>query len=350
MRVSKKEAQTIRKALEHWQAEGDLSQEEAQRLATSFEGTASRFDWQALSYYTFMLAVFSALIAVIIFLADDWLWKLFDQALNTPDSIKSLFFALLSFSLYALARKRRLRKPQQTYSNEALLLLGAIGTAVAIGYMARSLLIDESAYFTPLILLATGIYGCLALWFPSRLLWGITLITLGIWAGTETGYWAHWDRHFLGMNYPVRFSIFGILLLAGSYFARPITGFSAFYGLTLFFGLLYLFVSLWLLSIFGNMAYLETWWEVPQRKFWPWSVLLLAVSGIAMLYGLRTRQSLPRDVAVTFLFINLYTRYVEYGWDTLHRAIFFTVLAISFWLIGRFAERIWTGLNKSNPG
>jgi hypothetical protein len=34
-------------------------------------------------------------------------------------------------------------------------------------------------------------------------------------------------------------------------------------------------------------------------------------------------------------------RFFEYFWDTLHKAIFFAALALSFWLLGTKAEKIW---------
>lgn len=45
---------------------------------------------------------------------------------------------------------------------------------------------------------------------------------------------------------------------------------------------------------------------------------------------------------ITFLFINLYTRFFEHFWNPLHKAVFFALLGVSFWFIGSRAERIWT--------
>ncbi|PYM49677.1 MAG: hypothetical protein DME14_08055 [Candidatus Rokuibacteriota bacterium] len=40
-------------------------------------------------------------------------------------------------------------------------------------------------------------------------------------------------------------------------------------------------------------------------------------------------------------FTSRYTRFFEYFWDSLHKAVFFAVLAVSFWYLGRKAEAIW---------
>ncbi len=48
-----------------------------------------------------------------------------------------------------------------------------------------------------------------------------------------------------------------------------------------------------------------------------------------------------RGLGLTFLFIDLYTRFFECFWDSIHKAAFFAVLAVSFWCIGRRAEALW---------
>ena len=45
-----------------------------------------------------------------------------------------------------------------------------------------------------------------------------------------------------------------------------------------------------------------------------------------------------RLFGISFLAINLYTRYFEFFWDGLHKVVFFLVLAASLALIGRYAE------------
>lgn len=59
------------------------------------------------------------------------------------------------------------------------------------------------------------------------------------------------------------------------------------------------------------------------------------------MHGLKFDDASSRGLGITFLFLNLYTKYFEYFWKESHKAIFFLILAISFWLIGRYAEKIW---------
>ena len=88
----------------------------------------------------------------------------------------------------------------------------------------------------------------------SRLIWLFALVSLGSWFGTETGYQTHWSYYFLGMNYPLRFVLFGLVLVAACQLLKRQKWFHFFWELTYVIGLLYLFMSLWLLSIFGNLG------------------------------------------------------------------------------------------------
>ena len=78
-----------------------------------------------------------------------------------------------------------------------------------------------------------------------------------------------------------------------------------------------------------------------QIELFHWSLLFgLAACG-AIYHGLRYDNAITKGFGITFLFINLYTRYFELFWNTLHKAIFFAVLGVSFWYLGSRAERIW---------
>src|SRR5690606_32804819 len=105
--------------------------------------------------------------------------------------------------------------------------------------------------------------------------------------------------------------------------------------------LFYFFISLWILSIFGNLATIEDWLKTEQVELVSWGIISSIASLAVMLYGLKQKDEIAREFGITFLLINIYTRYFEYMWDRTDKAIFFGLLAISFWLIGRKAEKIW---------
>ena len=55
--------------------------------------------------------------------------------------------------------------------------------------------------------------------------------------------------------------------------------------------------------------------------------------------GIRVKDDLLRDLGVTFLLLDLYTRYFEYLWDHTNKGLFFGILALSFWWVGRLIEK-----------
>ena len=217
---------------------------------------------------------------------------------------------------------------------------GVLFTAGSIAYFGKA--IDTgSGHFSLLFLLSTAIYGALALWFPSKLVWIFAILSLGSWFGTETGYVSGWGAYFLGMNYPLRFVLFGGILVAASFFLKTQPKFTDFYKSTYIMGLLYLFIALWILSIFGNYGDMTSWYNVKQIELFHWGLLFGLVAVGAIIYGLKQDDYTSRSFGITFLFINLYTKYFEYFWESTHKAVFFLIMAVSFWFIGRKAESIW---------
>jgi len=96
------------------------------------------------------------------------------------------------------------------------------------------------------------------------------------------------------------------------------------------------------------------WQAVRQYVLLQWSVLFGGVAVATIWYGQKHIDGVARGFGITFLFINLYTRLFEYGWDSMRKAVFFGVLAISFWYFGSRAEAIWNprlvNLPAAGPG
>ena len=350
MRLTRTKARFARKLVQNWQEAGVLSREEATRLSGSIETLS--FDWLRLARYAFWVAICCILISVGALLADEWILELIARLFEAPAAAKSAAFALVSTLLYAAGIRRRHRNPERVFSNEALLFLGVAATAASIAYFGEAVS-TGSDHFSLLILMAAIIYAALGLWFPSKLVWVFALLSLGSWMGAETGYVSGWGAYYLGMNYPLRFLLFGILLTLASqgFAAWPLR--ADFRHATRVVGLLYLFVSLWLLSIFGNYGDMASWQDTRQIELFHWSLLFAMAAGLSVWHGIRYDDGLSRGFGVTFLFLNLYTRFFEHFWEATHKALFFAILGASFWWLGSRAERIWHGApcngSEKNP-
>ncbi|MCX2486324.1 DUF2157 domain-containing protein [Pedobacter sp. MR2016-24] len=338
MKIDQEKSDFLEEMLQHWQEEQLLSEDDVKRLQGSYE--AKSFDWRRLAQYSFWIAMACGVISLGALLVDnqilDYLRKLYD----TPDGMISLLSAAAAALLYWLSFKRRKSLPMEIFSNDAIIFTAVMLTANAIAYLGKA--IDTGGtHFSLLILFSVFIYAILANIFKSRLIWIFVLISLGAWFGTETGYLSRGNLYFLGMNYPLRFVLFGLVLTLVSLLLRKVKAFDYFYQTTYVSGMLYLFVSLWLLSVFGNFGTLDQWYGIKQISLFYWAIISAVVCVISILAGLKYRDDISREFGITFLFLNLYTRYFEYFWDSWHKALFFCVLAASFWFIGRRAEKIW---------
>lgn len=110
---------------------------------------------------------------------------------------------------------------------------------------------------------------------------------------------------------------------------------------TYVFGLLFVFLGLWTLSIIGNHTDMDLWMKTKQVYLLGWAIFFGVSALITLLIGIKYDDSIARAFGIVFFFINLYTRLVEYVWGKIPEAIFYLILALTFWLIGKNAEKIW---------
>ena len=172
-------------------------------------------------------------------------------------------------------------------------------------------------------------------------------ISLGTWLGAETGYISGWGAYYFSMNYPLLFVVFGGLVAAVALQFENFKGFEPLFGMTLKVGLFYLFMALWIMSIFGNQT--SGFWRRPERlELFAWILLFAAVAVWAIWLGMKKDSSVLRGYGLVFLLINIYTRFFELFWDGLHKGIFFGILGMSLWFLASRAEKIWQVLEPNS--
>jgi hypothetical protein len=345
MKLSRGKANIVKKAVESWREEGVISETEKTNLLSAVQ--VAPFDWKRLARYSFWSAIICVIISVTALVADAWVQALIEKIsiliqtfFHAPDLAKCAMLAVCSACLYHLGNRMMKLRPLKIHENQAVVFLGVLTTACSVYYLGLGL-DTGSGHFSILFLFACVIYGLVGLHYRSTMIWIFALLSLGSWLGTETGYMSGWGAYWLGMNYPLRFVFFGALVTAGSMPFLKLKVYESFYRPTYIMGLLYLFIALWILSIFGNYGDWDQWHEVKQYELFGWSLLFGAAALGAIYQGLRFDNGIARGFGITFLFINLYTRFFEYCWNSIHKAIFFAVLGLSFWWLGNKAEKIW---------
>lgn len=348
MIVNKKQATLIDACIKEWLDQGYIDQATADALKETYSTKKEKaaFDWKNLSLIAFFFSVICIFLSTALVISDKWLMTLVDTLVDASDIFKAACFLVLSVGLYYWAYIRKKKNVGKIYSNEALFMFGAVSLSFSLTYLSFGLQLNKGD-FPLLILLAAIAFALVGIFLRSRLTWYLSLLALIIWFGTETGYRSAWDTHFWGMNYPLRYAFFGGFLLLSSKFFQRFEQTKPLVQSSFSVGLIGLFFSFWLLSIFGNYGDWDAWASVKQWRFVLWVVAFTLASVIAIYFGLKHDNRIAREVGVVFLLLNIYTRYFEYLWGSLPKVLFFIILAVSFWLIGKKAENIWSMAEKN---
>lgn len=340
--LDKDEARFLDNTIATWEKDELINADTGARLRESYN--VKHFDWHRLAQYSFWIAMTSGVVAITSLVFDKSIMKMLQRLYDTPNFLISILTGLCAAFFYYFGQRQRLRYPQRTLSNEAAITAGVLFTAISLTFLGKS--IDNgSGHYSILIFLSVFIYGTLAVFFRSRLLWIFALASLGIWFATETTYQSKGSYYFWGMNFALRFVVFGALLAVFSRFQNKVKALAPYARLSFVISLFYFFSSLWMLSIFGNLGSIVEWDKHKQITLFYWAILSTLIALGFMLYGLKKKDSVCREFGIAFLLINLYSRYFEYFWNITDKAPFFGLLALSFWFIGRKAESIWQ-LNK----
>ncbi len=298
MKLSKKNAVVVRKALDGWVGEGALTPEQRQQLLLHVD--VQPFDWRRLARYAFLAALASLLIAVTSLFADSALLEWLSELFRFDAPVRMAIAGALAALAYVWALRRRQRHPEKRYGNEAALFVAVLLTACALWQLGVWL--DNGSGRVSVLLLVAALLP-----------------------GDLSGWGAYW----LGMSYPIRFIAFGAVLIAAALLLRPLLAQRGLQRVSLAMGLPLLWLPL------------ELWYRARQIELFHWSLLFGLAALAAIWLGLKHDDAMLRGFGLTFLGINLYTRLFEFFWDSMPKAIFFALLGLSLWALGHYAEKIW---------
>lgn len=317
MQLNKKDALLVKNVLSSFKDDGLLSSEKFDELNKNIN--VLDFDYKKLSKWCFIFSIFCFIISM---------FNINFLYLNLK-VVRIIISLVLSSIFYFLGFKKTNKK----LLNEILIFSGSLSTGwffieiMSIFKDSSSLILFFSACF----------YFLLAYYKNSSLILFFSIITFGNWFGAELGYLGY-GSYFIAFSKPLIFVFFGLLLICLSYifnkYKKELTD------LTLFMGLFYLFISLWMLSIFG----FEIKFNQDITLFW--SILFGIVAFISFYFGLKYDNSILRKYGIIFFLINLYTKFFEYFWDITAKFLFFAILGFSLFLIGFKAEKIYINIEN----
>lgn len=334
--VDKKEASILHRAIAEWQQQALISEDQARRLNESVKVRTT--DWQTIALYIFIAAISCALMAFGSLVLDEKWIEILRKKFSLTDGVIAFLFAAVTAGLSYQGWRKKRHELGFSFNRELFWLLPVLSTGVTVVYLGKSMDYLGGNYGA-FWLMATIIYGVLALALHSRLLWVAMLLSL-IPAYVKLTYYMTGDApYFLGMNLPCRMAVLGFLLLLAGTLVKNTRLYAPIKDITRSGGWLLFLISGWLISIFGNTATWSEWQQLRQVHLLSWVFLFTAQCVLTFLWGLKQKDPMIRDMGVIFFLLNLYTRYFEYLWDRTNKGLFFAILALSFWGLGRLIER-----------
>lgn len=342
MEVDKSQWKVLQQALIEWQDTGKLSKEQATELKKTI--VFKQNERQQVAQYFFFIALFCTLLAFGALFLNEKLLERLKHYLSWNDIAIAAIAALLAIVwLWYTGRKRSHISPA-VY--EIYMVLGGLAILTSLIYTCKYLGIDQT--YTAFLSIALPTLLIVSTYMRSSALWIGAIVTSVCWYSSFT-VWLSANNLFLGMNYPMRYTLFGLLILGISLLQPKIKPLAFSARITYTAGLVLLFTGLWFVSIFGNFNSITAWQHVRQVHVVPYAVFFALASGLSFYLGIKYKDELARDFGILFLLINLYTRYFEYFWDAMNKGIFFIILAVTFGVLGRWLEKKKRSERKMSP-
>lgn len=332
MQVDREGKELLEKALAEWNQTGLITDEQADKMASSVELKPEGI--QAVAKYFFIIAISCIVLAFGAIFIDEKLLEKIKSYFALSNIFIALLFTAASIGWFWYCKKKV--NNTGSFAYETHMVIGALLSLVALAYGCKDLGFGEA--HSGFLLLVTVLMCVLSVLFRSSALWIATILAIMGWFGAFST--AHQHNHlFLGMNYPMRFTLFGLLVIGFSFIQAHIKPLAASRRTTYIVGLLIFFTALWGVSVFGNYHDWSTWAAVRQTQVLIYATISGIVSIVVFFLGIRYQDNQTRDFGLIFLLINLYTRYFEHFWEGMNKGVFFIILAISFYGVGKWIER-----------
>jgi uncharacterized membrane protein len=337
MKLNHKQKETAGQLVDWWEEQGLLSKNQAPRLKESIE--LKTINWKKVAEYLMGLAMVSVIVAFFTLVADEWILTLFERLFEISD-VAILVLLLLLTTFFYLAGWRLHKRPKKyLLSQETLLLMGSLAFGGSLNYFGKILQLNG---FTELLLVQVFAIHTFAVsyYFKSILFSGIGWLSVMLWLGLESGRQCNWSGSWLGMNIAFRYMFFAFIPLVTGLIVRKKKTLASFAKVSERTGWLFLWFSLWGLALFGNHNSWASWNAAPAISLSPWGLLMAVTSGAVWITGRKRNNKEWMWMGGLALIANAYTQFFLFLWEPLHPALFFTLMGLSFWMLGLRAENL----------
>lgn len=338
MKLSGKQFTMVERLLESWTDQGLLSKEQAGVLKDHIE--LKVVNWKRVAQNMLGLAVVFMVIAFLHLVADKWVLQVLEHFFELSDSFFMVLLLVLTLFFPFMASRVKQKRGALRISVEAFLLLSIMSLGGTFYYAASVF------HFSPFMEVATvllvALYSLLlGKIFLTSIIWLTGLTGVALWMALETGRLSAWESHFWGMTYHLRLFILAFVGLLVMRMLRSVPV-KTFFRVATFQFLWFLFWSaLWLCALFGNYPTWEQWEAASAVHLLPWGVVMAMAALWVWYQGIQQKRKQWVWMGSIALFTDAYTQYFLFLWDSLPASLFFFLLALSFFIIGRKAELIW---------
>ncbi len=340
MKLKKKQADVAEQLIDWWDEGGFLEEGQANRLKNTLQRKS--INLKKVAEYLMGLAIVSLVVAFFQLVADEWILGILERLFEISDFALFLFLIFLSLLFYGFGMRLHNQESGVPLSKHALLFMGSLAFGGALHYLGKYSEAGELFEVTMVLVFAVQAF-VVSLLFRSEMLGDLGWMALFLWLGLETSRQSQWESTWMGMNLPLRFLVFSLVPLLKSLVFRRSNNLAYMALSSQRAGWVFFWVSLWLVSLFGNHSSWSSWEAAPALSLLPWGILMAAIGVGLWIFGRNNDNRLYVWMGLGGLIAVGYTQFFLFLWEPLHPALFFAIMGASFWGLGRTVERIRRG-------
>ena len=254
----------------------------------------------------------------------------------------AVLLGIATLASFGSGRWLKTTRPHLVWSALSLELLGGlllIGMTFTLGMIYSS----GSGNWPALLLIDLIMLIGLSYALHNALLLVLSAVVFFCWFGGFTGYASGWDAYWFGMNYPLRFLIAALVMIAVAVIHQqsengPLARYRGFCKIWLSSGLFFAEMALWLLALFGNFDLAsDGWYAAKAAELLVFNVLWASLNVALIGLGARLAMRMLTGYGATFLIIQIYTLFFAHLAE--HLGLFLSLLiagggalALTFWL------------------
>ena len=291
----------IRRELDALLREGLLNETTHARLSECYPLTD--WDWRSLGRWFLIFGTVSVMAGLVILGQ-----TLFEFTLEKL----AILLGIVTIASFGGGQWLKRTCPALIWSRLSLELLGGlllIGLTFTLGVIYST----GSGNWPALLLIDLVLLLGLSYGLGNVLLLVLSAVVFFSWFGGFTGYASGWGAYWFGMNYPLRFLLAAIAMIAIAVIHQQsergvLASYRGFFKIWLSTGLFLAEMALWLLSLFGNFDLASHWWYKAKAAELIlfnalWAGLNVALIGL----GARLAMRMLTGYGATFLIIQIYT-------------------------------------------